>query len=250
VFSPDDGPALRWTISHTVHACLVRIDNCIAATGAGFAGTGNYRRPAAAAQTTIPAVKRLIAVWTEAWDQRLTHRRKHALRSHGGYGSRGSAVVGMSCRKSDRYTAGMRVFSHEFSIRSDGHGHVIDLSDVVSEWLQSCGASHGQVTVFVPGSTASVTTIEFEPGAVRDLGEALESLAPSNRDYHHDLRWGDGNGFSHLRAALMGPSLTVPVISGRCVLGTWQQIVLVECDLKPRERRVALSYVGATGDDD
>ena len=103
------------------------------------------------------------------------------------------------------------------------------------------------MTIFVPGSTAAVTTIEFEPGAVRDLGEALENIAPSGRSYHHDLRWGDGNGFSHLRAALLGPSLMVPVAEGRCVLGTWQQIVVVECDLRPRRRRVVFSFVGEVG---
>ena len=93
-----------------------------------------------------------------------------------------------------------------------------------------------------------VTTIEYEPGAVRDLDEALERIAPSNREYHHDRRWGDGNGFSHLRAALMGPSLTIPVSSGRCVLGTWQQVVMVDCDLAPRQRRVAFSFIGTTED--
>ncbi|MCK5375879.1 MAG: secondary thiamine-phosphate synthase enzyme YjbQ, partial [Acidobacteria bacterium] len=110
--------------------------------------------------------------------------------------------------------------------------------------------TRGQVTVFVPGSTAAVTTIEFEPGALRDLNEALERLAPSDGSYHHDLRWGDGNGFSHLRAALLGPSLSIPVATGGCVIGTWQQIVLVECDLRPRSRRVVLSFVGhADGED-
>jgi secondary thiamine-phosphate synthase enzyme len=138
----------------------------------------------------------------------------------------------------------MEVFQHEFELASEGHGHVYDLTDQVSGWLNSIAASDGQVTVFAPGSTAAVTTIEYEPGAVRDLVEALEAIAPSNRSYHHDLRWGDGNGFSHLRAALMGPSLTVPVARGRCIVGTWQQIVLVECDLAPRRRRVVLSFVG------
>jgi secondary thiamine-phosphate synthase enzyme len=132
-------------------------------------------------------------------------------------------------------------------MRTEGHGHVYDLTEKVAAWLDSLTASDGQLTVFVPGSTAVVTTIEFEPGAVRDLVEALERLAPSDRSYHHDLRWGDGNGFSHLRAALLGPSLTVPVADGRCLIGTWQQIVLVECDLAPRRRRVVFSFVGLCG---
>lgn len=141
----------------------------------------------------------------------------------------------------------MDVFQHEISLDSEGHGHVYDLTERVATWLRSMAASDGQLTVFAPGSTAAITTIEFEPGAVRDLVEALERIAPSDRSYHHDLRWGDGNGFSHLRAALMGPSLTVPVAHGRCVIGTWQQIVLVECDLSPRRRRVVLSFVGTRG---
>jgi secondary thiamine-phosphate synthase enzyme len=141
----------------------------------------------------------------------------------------------------------MAVEHTEFSLQTRGHGHVIDVSDEVASWVGSMAAADGQLTVFVPGSTASVTTIEFEPGAVRDLDEALERIAPSDRGYHHDERWGDGNGFSHLRAALMGPSLTVPVVSGRCLLGTWQQIVVVECDLRPRTRRVVLSFVGDRG---
>ena len=113
----------------------------------------------------------------------------------------------------------MDVLHHELELASDGHGHVYDLTDQVAAWLAANTAVEGQLTVFVPGSTAVITTIEFEPGAVRDLVETLEQLAPSNRSYHHDLRWGDGNGFSHLRAALLGPSLTVPVARGRCVLG-------------------------------
>jgi secondary thiamine-phosphate synthase enzyme len=141
----------------------------------------------------------------------------------------------------------MDVIQYEFELASDGHGHVYDLTEEVATWLESIGAAAGQLTVFVPGSTAGITTIEFEPGAVRDLVEALEQIAPSDRSYHHDLRWADGNGFSHLRAALLGPSLTVPVARGRCFLGTWQQIVLVECDLAPRRRRVVLSFVGACG---
>jgi len=142
----------------------------------------------------------------------------------------------------------MNVTQHELELASAGHGHVYNLTDEVAVWLESIAALDGQLTVFVPGSTAAITTIEFESGAVRDLVEALEQIAPSNRSYHHDLRWGDGNGFSHLRAALLGPSLTVPVARGRCVIGTWQQIVLVECDLAPRRRRIILSFVGVCED--
>jgi secondary thiamine-phosphate synthase enzyme len=141
----------------------------------------------------------------------------------------------------------MTAAHHELELATDGHGHTYDVTDDVLRWLERIEASDGAVTVFVPGSTAAVTTIEYEPGALRDLTEALESIAPSNRSYHHDLRWGDGNGFSHLRAALMGPSLTIPVARGRPVLGTWQQVVVVECDLHPRRRRVRFVYVGEHG---
>lgn len=144
----------------------------------------------------------------------------------------------------DGYTSPMKIIQHEIELPTEGHGHILDLTGEVTAWLGSIGATRGQVTVFVPGSTAAVTTIEFEPGALRDLNEALERLAPSDGSYHHDLRWGDGNGFSHLRAALLGPSLSIPVATGGCVIGTWQQIVLVECDLRPRSRRVVLSFVG------
>lgn len=140
----------------------------------------------------------------------------------------------------------MVVFHERLEFETGGHGQVLDLTAEVGAWLSSIDADEGQLTVFVPGSTAAVTTIEFEPGAVRDLGEALEVIAPSNGTYHHDLRWGDGNGFSHLRAALLGPSLSIPVIAGRPTLGTWQQVVLVECDLAARTRRVVFSFVGTT----
>ena len=138
----------------------------------------------------------------------------------------------------------MDVYRHEFELASEGHGHVYDLTEDVAMWLESIAACDGQLTVFTPGSTAAVTTIEFEPGAVRDLVEALEEIAPSDRSYHHDQRWGDGNGFSHLRAALMGPSLTVPVGQGRCITGTWQQIVLVDWDNKRRTRDIIMQFWG------
>jgi secondary thiamine-phosphate synthase enzyme len=139
----------------------------------------------------------------------------------------------------------MTVLHHELQLETEGHGQTLDLTTAVTEWLHQIGAEEGQLTVFVPGSTAAVTTIEFEPGALRDLDEALERIAPSDRSYHHDLRWGDGNGFSHLRAALLGPSLAIPVAAGRCLLGTWQQVVVVECDLRPRTRRVVFSFAGS-----
>jgi secondary thiamine-phosphate synthase enzyme len=136
------------------------------------------------------------------------------------------------------------VAHHELELPTTGNGQVVDLTTDLERWLADISAVEGVVTVFVPGSTAAITTLEFEPGCVRDLDEALERFAPSGRAYHHDQRWGDGNGFSHLRAALLGPSLTIPVASGRCLLGDWQQVVLVECDLRARRRRIIFSFVG------
>lgn len=141
----------------------------------------------------------------------------------------------------------MNVQHHELVVETTGHGHVVDLSPELERWLTGIGAGDGLVNVFVPGSTAAVTTIEFEDGALRDLDEALEKVAPSDREYHHDRRWGDGNGFSHLRAAWLGPSLTLPVASGRSVRGTWQQVVVVDCDNRPRKRRIVLSFIGTGG---
>ncbi len=138
----------------------------------------------------------------------------------------------------------MAVSRHELELTTTGHGQVVDLTPDLERWLADIRGAEGLVNVFVPGSTAAVTTLEFEPGCVRDLDEALERVAPSDRPYHHDRRWGDGNGFSHLRAALIGPSLTVPVAAGRCALGTWQQVVLVECDRGARRRRVVLTFIG------
>jgi secondary thiamine-phosphate synthase enzyme len=141
----------------------------------------------------------------------------------------------------------MQVIHHELTVETRGHAHVLDLSPELDRWLTEIVAGDGVVTVFTPGSTAAVTTIEFEDGALRDLEEALERIAPSSRTYHHDRRWGDGNGFSHLRAALMGPSLTLPVAAGAAVRGTWQQVVVVDCDNRPRQRRIVLTYIGSAG---
>ena len=140
----------------------------------------------------------------------------------------------------------MFVHTHQIDVQTEGHGHTLDLTDDVKLWLERVKAVEGQLTACVPGSTAAITTIEFEPGALRDLEEALERLAPSDVEYHHDRRWGDGNGFSHLRAAVLGPSLTIPVAKGQLLLGTWQQLVLVECDVRHRRRSVIVSFVGMT----
>ncbi len=138
----------------------------------------------------------------------------------------------------------MVVHTEQIEIRTEGHGHTVDLTQETALWLSRIKAGEGQLVVCVPGSTAAITTIEFEPGALQDLEEALERLAPSDVEYHHDRRWGDGNGFSHLRAAVLGPSVTIPVTGGRMLLGTWQQLVLVECDVRDRRRTIVMSFVG------
>jgi len=133
------------------------------------------------------------------------------------------------------------------------HGHlelqttadtdVVDLTRDVSDFVAGTGVADGILVIFVPGSTAGVTTIEYESGAVADLKRAVERLAPRDEHYEHNLRWGDGNGYSHIRAALLGPSLSVPVHEGQLELGTWQQIVLCDFDNRPRRRRVLLKLL-------
>jgi secondary thiamine-phosphate synthase enzyme len=123
-------------------------------------------------------------------------------------------------------------------------GEVLDITDEVQGALQSTPLQVGVVTVFVPGATGAVTTIEFEDGLVADLGEALQRLAPQEIDYAHNERWHDGNGHSHIRAALLGPSLSVPFCERRLMLGTWQQIVFLELDNRPRQRKVIVQIVG------
>lgn len=138
----------------------------------------------------------------------------------------------------------MVVHTEQIEVQTDGYGHTLNLTQEAEQWLNRNQAGEGQFTMCVPGSTAAMTTIEYEPGALKDLEEALQRLAPSDATYHHDQRWGDGNGFSHVRAAVLGPSLTIPVSDGRMLLGTWQQLVLVECDVRHRVRKIVMSYVG------
>jgi len=136
------------------------------------------------------------------------------------------------------------VKTHREEISTRGQGDTHDLSPVVADAVRQSGLEDGIVTVFVVGSTAGVTTIEFEPGAVSDLNRLFDALAPRGAEYEHHLRWGDDNGSSHVRAALLGPSVTVPFTGGTPVLGTWQQIVLVEFDTRARRREVVVQIVG------
>lgn len=125
-----------------------------------------------------------------------------------------------------------------------GEAQVLDITPLAESALQKSKLHDGILNVFVPGSTAGVTTIEFESGAVHDLQLAIERLAPKNIHYEHDKRWGDGNGYSHVRAALMKPGLAVPFQEGRLLLGTWQQLVLIDFDNRHRDREVIFQLVG------
>lgn len=134
----------------------------------------------------------------------------------------------------------MSIVQGSLELQTTADTDVVDLTPDVTDFVAKAGVADGLLVIFVPGSTASVTTIEHESGAVADLKRAVERLAPRDEHYEHNLRWGDGNGFSHIRAALLGPSLTVPVHEGQLELGTWQQIVLCDFDNRPRRRRVLL----------
>jgi secondary thiamine-phosphate synthase enzyme len=129
-------------------------------------------------------------------------------------------------------------------VRTGGQGDAADLTDTVQAAVAASGAREGVITVFVSGSTAGVTAIEFEPGVVGDLDRALERVAPRRGEYRHHLRWGDDNGSSHVRAGLVGPSLSIPFRDGRLLVGTWQQIVLVEFDTQARTRHYVIQVLG------
>jgi secondary thiamine-phosphate synthase enzyme len=138
----------------------------------------------------------------------------------------------------------IKIINAYLSFRTSGDTDIIDITHQVSNKVTGSGINDGQVLLFLPGSTAAITTIEYESGVVQDLKEAIERLVPEGIFYRHDARWGDGNGYAHVRAALLGPSLTVPLINGRLVLGTWQQIVLVDFDNCPRDRNILVHISG------
>ena len=136
------------------------------------------------------------------------------------------------------------VVTERRDIATRGQGDAHDITDLVARAVADSKLTAGIATVFVVGSTASVTTIEFEPGAVADLNRVFEELAPRHADYRHHLRWRDDNGSSHVRAALLGPSLTVPFANSALLVGTWQQIMLLEFDTRPRKREIVIQVVG------
>lgn len=138
----------------------------------------------------------------------------------------------------------MIVYNSSISLRTEGFSDCRDITREVENAVHASGVREGLATIMVTGSTGAITTIEFESGAISDLQKALERLAPRDMEYAHNLRWQDGNGFSHVRAALMKPSLGIPVTEGRLCLGTWQQIVLMDFDNRPRNRSVMIQVMG------
>jgi secondary thiamine-phosphate synthase enzyme len=136
------------------------------------------------------------------------------------------------------------IYQDQISVTTKGSGDMHDLTDKVAAFVASTGVQAGLINIFNIGSTAAVGTIEFEPGLQHDLPSILKRLIPPSRDYGHEQAWHDGNGHSHLQATLLGPSLTVPVSGGKLVLGTWQQIFHLECDVRGRNRTVMLTAVG------
>ncbi|NIP62317.1 MAG: YjbQ family protein [Nitrosopumilaceae archaeon] len=138
----------------------------------------------------------------------------------------------------------MNVKTYNISIKSKGENDMIDLTERVSKKTTESDITNGIVTVFVSGSTGALTTIEYEPGLKQDFPAILSRLAPKNQEYGHEKMWHDGNGHSHVKASLVGPSLTVPIINGTLTLGTWQQIVFVEFDVRSKSRQLILQVVG------
>jgi secondary thiamine-phosphate synthase enzyme len=138
----------------------------------------------------------------------------------------------------------MTVLTERIQRKTRGNGDLQDITRDVVELVRRSHVRNGNVTLFVIGSTAALTTFEYEPGLIKDLQEFYDRLAPINKPYHHDATWGDANGFSHVRASFTGPSLVVPFEEGRLFLGTWQQVVLAEFDNRPRDRTVVVQIIG------
>jgi secondary thiamine-phosphate synthase enzyme len=138
----------------------------------------------------------------------------------------------------------MSIITKTIAVSSNGENDIIDITHQTDEIIKSSRLQDGIVAIFVSGSTAAVTTIEYEPGLKKDFPEMLARIAPSEIEYEHDNKWHDGNGHSHVRASLLGPSLTVPFKNKSLMLGTWQQIVLLEMDTRPRERNIVMQMIG------
>lgn len=138
----------------------------------------------------------------------------------------------------------MRIQTLSFNISTKGFNDIIDITNQVEDIIIKQNFNEGNVLVFVPGATAGITTIEYEPGLIKDYPQLMEKLIPSNKTYNHDSTWHDGNGYAHLRASLQGASLAVPFKDKKLLLGTWQQIILIDFDNRPRNRKIVVQIIG------
>lgn len=145
---------------------------------------------------------------------------------------------------SDTNPPNMKVVSDTIKLQTQGEGDMIDMTSQLSDIVKESKIKNGTVTIFVSGSTAAVTTIEYESGLIHDFPEMLSRIVPKDLEYEHDNTWHDGNGHSHVRSSLIGPNITIPIIHGKLTLGTWQQVVLLEMDTRSRNRTVILQIMG------
>jgi len=136
------------------------------------------------------------------------------------------------------------IIQKSLSLETRGFNHIIDITPSLHEFLAGAGIANGSILVFVPGSTGGLTTIEYEPGLLKDIPEVLDTIAPMDGRYHHNDTWHDGNGYAHIRSALIGPSITIPVENNRLILGTWQQVVFIDFDNRPRQRQLHVQING------
>lgn len=136
------------------------------------------------------------------------------------------------------------VCTEQLSVRTKGYTDIINITPGVKKFVEDNNLVEGQILIFINGSTAAISTIEYEPGLLQDIPETLDKIAPMNTRYHHDDTWHDGNGYAHVRSTLMGSSFTVPVVEGKLILGTWQQIILLDFDNGPRNRNITLQFIG------
>ncbi len=138
----------------------------------------------------------------------------------------------------------MSVLTYQMALSTKGNADVLDITQQIAQAVAGSGLKNGVTTIFCPGSTSALTTIEYEPGCISDLRRLFDEIAPPGRAYAHEAAWGDGNGHSHIRASLLGPSLSVPFVDGRLTLGTWQQIIYVDFDNRPRRRELVVQVLG------
>ena len=138
----------------------------------------------------------------------------------------------------------MQIITDSIQLSTKGHTDIVDITPQVDDVLKNSGLSEGNLTLFTASSTSGITSIEYEPGLLKDIPEAFEKFAPTGVTYHHDAAWGDGNGYAHVRAAMLGPSFSVPFKDGQLILGTWQQIVLIDFDNRPRNRNLVVQMFG------